>query len=451
MSGVQIDKKQFYKTVAGLVIPMALQNLINVGVTSADVIMLGKVGETALSASSLAGQVYFVMTLIFFGLTSGAAVLTAQYWGKRDTRTIEKIMGMALRMGIVVALIFMAAVWLIPTQLMHLFTREEAVVAEGVRYLRIISFSYILSAITMVYLNIVRSIEKVMIATITYACSLAVNVILNAVFIFGLFGCPAMGIAGAALGTLIARVVELIIVVVYDCKYNDTIRFKLSDLVTHDKLLLEDFIKISLPVVLNELAWGLGMAVMTSIMGHLGQAAVAANSVTQVSRQLAMVVSFGVAGATAIMIGKSIGEGREDVAKEYGRLFTKMSVVLGLCGAVVILCISPVARHFLTLSQEAKGYLRIMMFVMSYYCVAQSINSTWVVGIFRGGGDTKAGLIIDLVFMWGFSILLGFVAAFVLDLPVTVVYFILVSDELVKMPFVYKRYRSYKWLRNVTR
>ena len=196
-----MEKKQFYKTVTALVLPMALQNLINVGVSSADVIMLGKVGETVLSASSLAGQIYFIMTLIFFGLTSGAAVLTAQYWGKRDTRTIEKILGLTLRMGILVSVVFTLAVWIIPTHLMKIFTSDPAIIAEGVKYLKIISLSYTISGITMVYFNVMRSVERVIAATATYACSLVINVVCNAIFIFGFLGLPAMGICGAALGT----------------------------------------------------------------------------------------------------------------------------------------------------------------------------------------------------------------------------------------------------------
>ena len=210
---MQINNKQFYRTVAGLVLPMALQNLINVGVSSADVIMLGKVGEIALSAASLANQVFFILNLALFGLTSGASVLTAQYWGKQDTRTIEKVMGMSFRIGLLAAFVVTAAVWIAPVPIMRLFTNEAVIIEEGVRYLKIVSLSYLMSAFTMVYLNIVRSVERVVIATVVYSISLVVNIILNAVFIFGLLGRSAMGAAGAALGTVCARATEVIIVV----------------------------------------------------------------------------------------------------------------------------------------------------------------------------------------------------------------------------------------------
>lgn len=310
------DSRVFYRNVFALVVPMALQNLINVAVTSADVMMLGQVGETVLSASSLAGQVQFIMTLFFFGLTSGAAILTAQYWGKGDTRTIEKVMGIALRFSLCTGLVFALAAFLIPAQLMRIFTPEEDVIAEGVKYLRIIAVSYVPMALTNIYLNIMRSVERVIVSTVTYLVSLVTNVALNAVFIFGLLGFPAMGIQGAALATVCARLVELVIVLVYSKKINRTVRLSVRDIFVRDPLLFRDFLTYSVPVMINELLWGAGAAMNSVVIGHLGSAAVAANSVAQVARQLATVVAFGIANATAIMIGKAIGAGDTKRAEE---------------------------------------------------------------------------------------------------------------------------------------
>ncbi|HIV13434.1 MAG TPA: MATE family efflux transporter [Candidatus Pullilachnospira stercoravium] len=445
------EKKQFYKMVFALVLPMALQNLINVGVTSADVIMLGRVGETALSASSLAGQVYFILNLVYFGLTSGAAVITAQYWGKGDTRTIEKVLAISLRFALLAGAVFTVAVWVIPEPIMGLLTNDPEIIREGASYLRIVGCSYVISGITMVYLNILRSVEKVVIATVVYAASLATNVVLNSIFIFGLLGWPAMGVAGAALGTCGARVVELAIVIWYAKKKNHILKFHFQDLFLKDRALMKDFRTYAVPVLLNELAWGGGMAIITAIMGHLGSAAVAANSVAQVARQLSMVVSFGVSSATAIVVGKTIGEGNKELAKTYAKRFVRLAFWLGLAGGGVILCVSPIASHFLTLTDLAREYLRYMMYVMAYFVVAQSLNSTLVVGVFRGGGDTRYGLILDLSTLWGGAIVMGLITAFVLKLPVPWVYVFLVSDEIIKLPFVFSRFRKEKWLKNITR
>ena len=445
------EDKRFYANVFRLVMPMALQNLINVGVTSTDVIMLGRVGETALSGVSLANQVYFILSLLFFGLTSGACVLTAQYWGKKDTRTIEKVMGMSFRISLLGGLVFGIAAFLAPQHLMRIFTGEPEIIAEGVRYLKIVSFSYVLSAFTNVYLNIIRSIEKVVIATVVYGTSLCANIVLNAIFIFGLFGCPAMGAAGAALGTLCSRVIEVLIVVYYAVRRNQIVRIRIKDLFVKDRDLSRDFLTYAFPVLLNELAWGAGMAAISAIVGHLGSASVAAHSVTQVCRQLSMVIAFGVSNATSIMIGKAIGEKKEALAREYGRRFLRLSILFGVGGGILLLAITPVVCAVMKLSVLAKSYLTVMMVIMSYYAAAQSVNSTLIVGVFRAGGDTRFGLILDVGVMWLCSIAAAAVGAFVIGIPMPWVYILLCSDEVIKVPFSIWRYRSYKWLNNITR
>ncbi|WP_157047723.1 MATE family efflux transporter [Cellulosilyticum ruminicola] len=443
--------KSFYKMVFALVMPMAVQNLINTAITSADVMMLGKVGENVLSASSLAGQVQFILSLIFFGITSGAAVLTAQYWGKQDTQTIEKIMGIAMRISLIVSLIFTVIVLLFTRPVMQIFSNEEAVIDEGIQYLRIIAFSYIPIAITMVYLNIVRSIERVLISTVVYSNSLVLNVALNALLIFGLGPFPTLGIKGAAIATLITRIVELIIVIAYAKYINKVITFEPKDLFVRDALLFKDFLKYASPVIANELFWGAACSMNAVIIGHIGSSVVAANSVAQVTRQLAMVMAFGIANATAIIIGKTIGENNEKLAEEYGKRFLKLSIYAGLLGAAIVLIIRPIVMNVLTLSPEAVNYLSMMMFVMTYFTFAQSINTTLVVGVFRAGGDTKFGLILDVTTMWGGSILLGSIAAFVFKWPVTIVYILLMCDEIIKLPLTYYRYKGKKWLCHVTR
>lgn len=455
MSKLELDTKQeradFYKKVFVLVLPMALQNLINTGISTADVVMLGMVGETVLSGSSLAGQIQFILNLFFFGITSGATVLTAQYWGKGDCRTIEKILGIALRLALIMAGIFTVVSLAVPEKLMYIFTSDASVIAQGAKYLRIVAPTYILMAITMVYLNIARSIERVTISTFVYFVSLLINIVGNAVFIFGLFGLPAMGIVGAGLSTLIARTVELIIVIYYAKYKNHVVRLRIQDIFARNPVLFSDFLKYSLPVVINELIWGAGFSANSAIIGHLNKSAVAANSVAQVARNLATVVTFGVSAATAIVLGKVIGENKQKFARIYAKRFVKLSLFFGICGGVLILVARPLAIHLFTMSKLAAEYMDFMFLIMAGYVVCQALNTTIIVGIFRAGGDTKVGLFIDAGTMWCGSILLGFLAAFVFHAPVKIVYMILLCDELLKLPFSFGRLKQEKWLNNITR
>lgn len=451
MRDIIAENKSFYKMAFALVFPMALQNLINVGITSVDVLMLGKVSETVLSAASLAGQVQFIMVLIFFGLTSGAAVLTAQYWGKGDSESIEKIMGICMRFSLIVAVTFTTVVMLFPGPIMRIFTSEAPVIAEGIKYLRIIAISYIFISVTMIYLNIMRSVERVVISTVVYMISLIVNIIVASILIFGLFGAPALGIRGAAIATLASRMVEVSVVFIYAKKYNRIIHFSPKKLLVRDKYLFRDFLVYSIPVTLNELMWGAGTAANAAIIGHLGSSVVSANSVTQITRQLAMVVTFGLANATAIVVGKAIGENNYTAARDYARQFINLSIFTGFMGAGLILLVRPIVMHTLNLSTTTQGHLSMMMLVMSYFVIAQAYNTTLVVGVFRGGGDTRFALFVDIVTMWGGSIIAGFLAAFVFRWNVTIVYMILMSDEILKIPLTLSRYKSKKWLNNVTR
>ena len=446
-----MEQKAFYRKVFALVIPMALQNLINVGVSATDVIMLGKVNEQVLSGCSLGGQVFFIFNLFLFGISSGVSVLTAQYWGKRDTSSIEKLLGIGVRIALSVGLIFMFGSFFFPEQLMHIFTNEPQVIAEGVKYLRIVAFTYPMVAVSMTYLNLIRSTERVLISTVVYGCSLVLNFVINAVLIFGLFGAPRLGIAGAAIGTLCARLLELVLAAYYAYFRNTEVRPRLSYFLHQDRLLLRDFLHYATPVVINEFMWGAGYSAMAAIVGHLGSSAVAANSIAHVMRQLATVIVFGIGNAAAIILGKSIGENKKEEAQIYAKRLIYMAALFGVAGGLLIFSIRPLIINGLGFTGLTKEYLHSFLFMMSYYVVAQSITCTCIVGVLRSGGDTKFGMIVDAGILWGCSIFLGALAAFVFKLPVKTVYFILLSDEIVKLPFCYFRYKQKKWLRNVTR
>ena len=278
-----------------------------------------------------------------------------------------------------------------------------------------------------------------------------VNVILNALLIFGLFGFPKLGIVGAAVATLTSRIIEFAIVVFYATKKNKVVKFRIGDVVHIDKVLFRDFLTYAAPVILNELLWGLGSSTNTAIIGHIGSAAVAANSVAQMARQLAMVVCFGVSNATAIYLGKTIGEKKFELAKVYGKKFLQLSIIVGAAGGVMILLAAPFINSFMTLSPEAQEYVKFMFFVMSYFTLCMSINTTLIVGVLRSGGDTKYGMLVDIGGMWCFSILLGAIAAFKFHASVEIVYIILMSDEVIKIPMSVSRFKSNKWIKDITR
>lgn len=441
----------FYKKVLSLVLPMALQNLINVGVTATDVIMLGKVDEKVLSGASLGGQIPFILNLFLFGIASGAAVLTAQYWGKKDTDAIEKILGIALTAAVTAGFLFAMVTLAIPEQIMGIFTNDKEVMGYGVQYLKILAFTYPVVTFTATYLNIIKSIERVVISTVVYAGSLGINIVINGILIFGLFGAPRLGVVGAAIGTLCARISELIVVVLYARFRNREIRIKLSYMLRMDKQLCRDFLLYSSPVIINELLWGLGVSANSAIIGHLGSSATAAYSVAQVTRQLAMVIVLGLANATAIMIGKVIGEKREDLAVLYAKKFVRLTAICSALGSLLVVAIRPFLISGLEFSGQAAGYMRIFLIFLAVHIVFCGINVTIIVGILRSGGDTRYGMCVDTGAMWCGSILCGFLAAFVFRLPVEAVYAILLCDEVIKIPFAYTRYRSKKWLKSVTR
>ena len=445
------EKRDFYRRVAGLVIPMALQNLMNVAVQSADVVMLGRVGEKALSAASLAGQVNFILSLFLFGLASGAAVLCAQYWGKGDLRAIETVTGICMRFSMLIGLVVTLFTVAFPGTIMRILTSDEQVRVLGVEYLRAVCISYFLMTFSSVYLNIMRSMERVVVSTVVYGASLLINIVVNALLIFGLGPFPKLGVAGAAIGTVIARLAECVMVLIHNRWMNDLIHVSPRILFVKNRALSSDFVKISGPVILNEVLWGTGMSATAAILGQLGSAAASANAIVQVVRQLSTVVSFGIASAAAILVGKAIGEGKKEMAKEYGARFVKVIAVSGIVGSFVVLLVRPIVMPVMELTPIARGYLSVMMLLMAAYVWFQAFNTLMIVGIFRGGGDTRFGLLLETIGLWGCSVLLGSVAAFALKWSVPLVFAVILLDEYVKFPLVIRRYRSCKWLRDVTR
>ena len=440
----------FYRQLFVLVLPIAIQNLISAMVNSVDVLMLGYVSQSAIAAVSLANQVMFILNIFITGLGSGIAMLVSQYWGKKDTRTIEHILGIALRFSVPISMLFCVAAIVLPSQIMHIFTNDTNLITLGSRYLRILGVSYVLMGFSQMYLCMMRSIERVKFSTITSVCAVLVNIILNACFIFGLLGIPKLGLIGVAFATTVARAFEVVVCVI-DNQRQKEVHFHIGSLFYSEPLLFRDFLKYSLPAVANECVWGVAFLLYTVIMGHLNEDIVAANSVVTVVRDLFAVVGYGIAYGGAIILGKTIGEDAMDRAREDASRLIRVTLISGAAGAILLYLTRPLIFTMVSLSDTANVYLEQMLFISCYYLIGQLINTCLICGVFRAGGDSRYGLICDIICMWGVMVPAGFLAAFVWKLSPITVYFILCLDEFVKMPFIFYHYKKGTWLQNITR
>ena len=453
--GSKAEKRAFYKNALWIMLPIALQNLMDTAVNSADVIMLSYVSQDALSASSLAGQVYFIMSNLIYGLSSASSIMAAQYWGKGDRRTVERVLGVALRIALMVSIPFALAAAICPAAIMRIFTDDAALILEGEKYLRVVSASYVLGAFAQIYLSVMRSVERVMTTAVIHCGAVVMNVALNACFIFGIGPFPQLGIVGVALATTITRAVEATVCVI-DGRLCRRIRLHIRDLFTKGGALVKDFLHIAMPAAGNDIVWGLAFSVYSMILGHLSSDIVAANSVATVVRNLGTVMCFGTASAAGIVLGKTLGENKLEEAKAYAKRFIGMAVWTALIGGVAILLLRPLVMQFMHISvkdatQTAKDYLGLMLYINAYYIMGISLNTMLICGIFRSGGDVRYGLICDTVAMWGYAVPIGLLCAFVLKLPEMWVYFILCLDEFVKLPVNFWYYGKRKWLKNITR
>ena len=441
-------RSQMYK----LLIPLVIQNLLNAAVSSSDVVMLNYVSQSSISAVSLAANYAQVLGSVFYGLGTGATLLCAQYYGKKDFRAIQAVQGIALRFSMAISAVFALAAFTVPQVLMRLFTNDAELISIGAGYLRIMGITYLCWGIIEVYMSVLRSIGRVTICLALNIMTFFLNIALNAVFIFGLLGAPKLGAVGVAIATAASRVVELVGSFVVSA-FSKDVKLKLSEVLRRNKVLTGDFVRLALPALGNDVSWGVAFSMYSVILGHLGNDAVAANSIVVVIRNLTTTFCFAVAGAGGILLGNVMGTGDLDKAKKYASEVMKMTVFSGAVGGVVLIAVIPLVLRFASasLSDTAMGYLRVMLWINSYYIMGAAVNTSLIAGVFRAGGDTRFGLICDSIDMWCYAVPLGFLAAFVLKLLVLWVYFLLCTDEFVKWPWVLRHYRSGAWAKNITR
>ncbi len=440
-------KRSLRKEIVRLALPIALQQFMTALVGACDAIMLGKLSQDAMSAVSLATQVTFVFNLFMFAFMAGENMFVAQYYGKGDYTGISQVFSLVTKICGCIAVVFLAGTLFFPEQLMRILTNEETLIVLGSEYLRVIGISYVFSGIAQIFLAIMKNCGAVNMSTLINGVMVILNIALNAVFIFGLSGFPKMGIKGAALATVLATVVQFLWSVGYVLCRIRAVKFSLRSC---EKKLFGRFWQKTVPLLINNLAWGIGFSMYSVIMGHLGTDAVAANGIANISKNLVVCFCLGLGNAGSIIVGNRLGADRLQEAKEVGETLTKTAIIAGIVSGFVLIALSPFITKMVDLTPTARGYLQKMLLISSYYIAGKSVNCMTIGGIFAAGGDSKFGMLCDSVTLWCIIVPLGCICAFILKLPVMVVYFVLNLDEIIKLPVVYKHYKKYKWIKNLT-
>ncbi len=443
--------QNFMKMFFALALPVALQNVLTFSVGLMDSIMVGALGEVQLSAVTVANQPFFLYTMSIFGLATGACVLISQYWGKKDTQTIEKIFGMVIRIALLIGAAVTAVSLLFPEAIMSIYTNEADVIREGAVYLRWVAPSYMLFAVSSTYITCIRSVERVRIAIVVYSISFVVNVFFNYMFIFGKFGAPALGVAGAAVGTLLARASDFLIVMIYSAKIETRVKLHWKNLLHTDKLLFQDFIRFSIPVLINEMLWGAAFSAHTAVLGRMGVNAIATASIVNNVSNVACVLIYGAGSAALVITGKYIGAKQYDLARRAAPKLIWMNLAIAAVTTAAVFFLRGPIIHIYNLTPETIEMANQALLVMCLIIPFMSVNVSCIVGIFRGSGDTIFAMVVDIVFIWAVALPLGILFGPVLGFSVPVVFLLLRCDEIIRAFACLIRLKSGKWLRNVTR
>lgn len=447
---IQINRKEFYRNLTRLALPIMLQSLMLASVAAGDALMLGKIAQDEMTAVSLATQIQFVQNMFLGAIAAAGAILGAQYWGKGDRQTLEDIFNMILRFCGIISVIFFLACELMPGQLMLIFANDASLISIGSSYLRIAGWSYLLTGISQCYLTMMKVSDHVKPGAIISSCAVLLNIALNAVFIFGLLGAPRLQAKGAALATTISRIVELAMCIAVSSKAS-YIRPVFGRFLKQSKQLKIDFLRQCLPLLGGSLCWGVGFTSYTAIMGHMGTDAAAANSVAAVVRDLICCMCNGIGSAAGIMVGNELGAGRLDLGKAFGIKLKNISYFIGLLSTALVLAVTPFILNVVVLTDQAREYLTGMMVIMSFYMIGRCVNTVTINGVLDGGGDTIFDLYSLIVCMWIIAIPLALAGAFVFHWHPLAVYACTCLDEVGKIPWVMARFRKYKWVQDLTR
>ena len=444
-----VRDKKFYRTLAALALPIAAQQLITVGVNMADNIMLGQLGETAMSGATLANNFIGLFQVMCMGFGMGASVLTSRFYGMKAAESMKKAVNIMFRLELIVASLFAIATAVLPAQIMGLFTTDGDIVKAGTGYLLISIPCYFLNGYAVTTSLVLRSVGKATVPLISSICSFFINIFFNWVFIFGNLGAPEMGVNGAALGTLLARVVEFSVTMGYLLLKDQNIGLRVKDLFMNTKDLYGEYIRISIPVLVSDTLLGFGNIVVATVMGHIGAAFVAANAITMVTSQLATVVIQGISQASCTITGITLGEGDYEKAQRQGITFAALGFLIGAIGCVIIFLLrGPIIEAYKILP-ETKALAYELMDAVAVVVLFQSANSILTKGVLRGGGDTKFLMIADILFLWVGSIPLGALAGLIWHWPGFWIYIMLKIDQFIKAVWCLFRLKSGKWIKKI--
>lgn len=451
MPDMIVKNKAFYKNFFLLCIPLVLQSMISLGVNLADNIMLGKYGETSLSGVTAVNQIQFVYQNLLIGIGDGMVILASQYWGQKKLAEIKKISAVAMRTGLVMMVLLFAAASVFPYQMVGLFSEDPAIIQEGVRYISVIRFTYPFFCLTTLLLATLRIIEVVRIALVLSVSTLCINCGINWLLIYGHFGFPRLGVTGAAIGTLTARIVELLLLLYFLKRKECLLHLRLKDYLRLDRLFVRDYFKVSGPIIFLQSLWGVNTALQTAILGHLSSSAIAANSMASNLYLMVKTMAVGAASTTNVIIGRAIGEGNEKKVRLYANTMQVMFVCLGVGAGLCLLGLTEPVLSLYSFSPEsrrlARAFLHILCVVMAFMCYQMPVNA----GIIKGGGDTKYILKLDLISIWGIVVPLSFFVSFVLKASPEIVVICLNLDQIFKCVPAFIKVNHGHWMKKLTR
>lgn len=448
-NGVLADRK-FYRPMLTLAIPVIIQNFIGSFLNMVDTVMVGRLGETAIAAVGIANQYFFIFMMFLIGLSAGCAVFIAQFWGRKDLKNIRRILGVGLVSALLVSALFVMVGVLFPRRIITLFNNDPQVIAEGSRYLQIVLCSYLFTGIAFVYVHALRAIGNTLLPMAVSTVALVCNVFFNYMLIFGKFGAPALGVAGAAIATVIARVVETGVLVAVIYWRRGVLAASFGELRAFDRRFVRKAYQTIIPVILNDICWGLASLIYAVVYGRMGTQAVATIQIVNTITNLFMVVIFGLSSAAAVMIGNSIGAGQVKRARIYAKRFSVLAVVLGVVLGLMLAVASPYMLNAFNVSVQVRKSTQTIIYIVAVIFFIRVFNIIAIVGVLRGGGDARSAFLLEGFTMWLIGVPLTIVGAFVLRLPVHLVYGLGLCEELTKGLLCLWRLRSGRWIHNVT-